>query len=46
VLAGVQRVEVGDTVNAQDDGSPSMTNCLRRFLNAASVIQGKRLVQS
>ena len=40
VLAGMQRVEVGDAVDTEHTASPSMTKCFCRFLSAASAIHG------
>jgi hypothetical protein len=46
VPAGMERIEIGDPVNARMTASPSTTNCFWRFFRAASTIQGKRFVQS
>jgi hypothetical protein len=36
----MERVEIRDPVEAEDNASPSITNFLVRFLSAASAIQG------
>ena len=47
VLAGVQRVEIGDAVDAKDDGLAIDHEVrLVLFFSAASTIHGKRFVQS
>jgi hypothetical protein len=40
MFARVERVEIGDTIDADTTASPSMTKCLTLFLSALSTIQG------